>query len=132
VRTIAFVIFVFALGVSFSIVGATGIADTWGLVDAPGGGEVERQLEDSAANSSAGNEDQLSGDVGKSGGETNLIGLVVAGVQTIGRVAAAIILLPLTLVELGMPVYAAVPVGFFAQIITGIGIVEFATGREYT
>lgn len=131
-RTTAPVVFVLALGVAFAIVGATGIAGIWGVQDAPGGDRVEGNLKDNAGDSPAGNDDTFDGQVGRSGGETNLIGLVISGLGILASAAAAIVLLPLTLTDLGFPAYAAFPIGLFLQVIVGIGIVEFASGREWT
>lgn len=131
-RTTAPVVFVLALGVAFAIVGTTGIAATWGLTDTPGGDGVESNLNQSAANSSAGESGNFEGDVGQSGDDTSLLGLTITGISIIASAAGAIVLLPITLTNLGMPAYAAIPLGFFLQVIVGIGIVEFATGRQYT
>lgn len=130
-RTVGPVVFVLVLGVAFSIVGATGLAGFWGVQDAPGGEKVEGNLEEEAGNSPADNPDELQGDVGVSGGENNIISLIINGAKILGGAAAAIGLLPLTLIELGMPPYAATPVGLFLQIIVGIGIIQFVSGRIY-
>jgi len=131
-RTTAPVVFVLALGVAFAVFGSTGLAGVWGVADAPGGEQVESNLNQSAANSSAGNPSEFDGQVGESDGETNLIGLTIASLDIIASAGAAVVLLPVTLISLGMPAYAAVPLGLFLQVIVGIGIVEFATGREWT
>jgi uncharacterized protein (DUF983 family) len=40
-----------------------------------------------------------------------------------------VVLLPMTLVDLGFPVWFAVPVGAPATIVASIGVIQFVTGR---
>jgi len=130
-RTIGPIVFVFALAVSLAMLTGAGVPQLWG-VDAPDDQGTTTALNDSANSSAAGNKDAVGGSVGKSGGETNIIGLVISSAGAIGRAAANVVLLPLALVELGMPAWAAAPIGLFLQIIVGIGVIEFATGRVWT
>jgi hypothetical protein len=130
-RTIAAVVFVLALGVSFSIVSATGLAGVLGADRAPDGSQVESQLEESNSSVPIDNSDEFAGGVSQTG-DANLIGLIITGFDLLGNVAVGVALLPLTLARLGLPIYAAAPLGLFIQAITGIGLIEFASNREWT
>lgn len=130
-RTIAAAVFVLALGVSFSIVTATGLAGVLGADQAPDGSQVQGQLEDANESSPLGNPDSFSGDIPQSG-DANLIGLIITGLDLAAAFLVGVLLLPVTLANLGLPLYAAVPLGLFTQAITGIGLIEFATNRELT
>jgi hypothetical protein len=130
-RTIAATVFVLALGVSFSIVSATGLAGVLGADRAPDGSEVEQNLNESAGQSPAGDDDSLAGGVSQTG-DANLIGVIITAGGLISDFAVGVLLLPVTLNRLGLPWYAAAPLGLLAQTITGIGVIEFFTNREWT
>jgi len=127
-RTLAPVLIVLVLGVSGSMLSMAGFAGAWGVSD-PGIGaasdQVNEQADDLApANSSA------TGPV--TSGESSIVGLVVDSSQSIVSVAGSVMLLPITIMQLGFPAWFAVPIGSLAYLIAGIGVVEFATNREWT
>jgi len=130
-RTIAALVFVLALGVSFSIVSATGLAGVLGADRAPDGSQVEQNLDESAGQSPVGDDDALAGGVSQTG-DANLIGVIITAGELAADFAAGVILLPVTLSNLGLPLYAAAPLGLFIQTITGIGVIEFLSNREWT
>lgn len=130
-RTIAAAVFALALGVSFSIVTATGLAGVLGADRAPDGSKVEGQLEQANESAPIDNPGEFTGGISQTG-DANLIGLIITGFGLISDIVVGVALLPITLANLGLPLYAAVPIGLFTQAVTGIGLVEFATNRELT
>lgn len=80
------------------------------------------------ANESVGGFDQLSGS--RSGeDEGSIVGIVVAGARNIGKLIGMFALLPVTMTNLGFPVWFAAPVGIVLELIASIGIIQFVTGR---
>lgn len=65
-------------------------------------------------------------------GDGSIIGLIISGVESIVDIATMVALLPFELMKLGFPGWFAMPVGFAAQIIGGVGVIEFASNREWT
>lgn len=130
-RTIAALVFVLALGVSFSIVSATGLAGVLGADRAPDGSQVEKNLGSSAGQSPVGDPDSLTGGVSQTG-DANLVGVIITAGGLASDFAVGVLLLPVTLSNLGLPLYAAAPLGLFIQTITGIGVIEFFINREWT
>lgn len=130
-RTIAALVFVLALGVSFSIVSATGLAGVLGADRAPDGSQVEENLNSSAGQSPLGDQDSLTGGISQTG-DANLIGVIITAGGLAADFAIGVLLLPVTLSNLGLPLYAAAPLGLFIQTITGIGVIEFFINREWT
>lgn len=127
-RTIAAVGVVLALGVAGMMLGMSGFADAWGA-SPPKTTAAQEELNKSAGEVGPGNT-PVSGPV--SSADSSIVGLISSGLGGAVKVAGAVILLPLTLVNLGFPAWFAVPLGLLAQVITGIGIIEFATNREWT
>jgi len=87
---------------------------------------------DGALNESVNNrgvEDGLSG--GVSNNEDGLIGLTLSGGKAVQEVATLVVLLPVELRNLGLPAAFAYPVGVSAQLVTGIGVIQFITGRRW-
>lgn len=129
-RSIAFVIFVFALGASFAIVQGAGFADAAGFsANVPGGEDVQSQLGSAANDSAAGDSTDLSGDVQNVGGEGNIVSVIISGAQIFARAGGAVVALPSTLASLILPEYASNPIGTFIVVIVGLGLVQAAAGR---
>ncbi len=127
-RTIAFVLVVFSIGVAVTMVTASGFAGVWGAE--PPQSQVAQEELQNASNSSNPNADPIQGPV--SSGESSLTGIIVDGFSSIFDFAGAVVALPATLMDLGFPGWFAKPVGRIAQLIAGIGGIQFATGREWT
>lgn len=126
-RTIASVLVVLALGASGIMLGSAGFEAAWGA-EPPQTAAAQEDLQDSAANSSV-SEGPVSGPVNS--GESSIVGLIVDGIASIVSVAGAVILLPVTLINLGFPAWFALPIGALAELIVGIGIIQFATNRVW-
>jgi hypothetical protein len=62
--------------------------------------------------------------------EGSIVGLVVGGAQDITEFLSLVVLLPITLQQLGFPDWFALPIGAVLQIIVSIGVLQFITGRE--
>jgi len=127
-RTIAPILLVLVLGVSGSMLTMSGFGAAWG-VDDPSIGPATDQVDEQAdavgpANGSA------TGPV--TSGESSIVGLVVDSSQSIVGVAGSVMLLPITIMNLGFPAWFAIPIGSLAYVIAGIGVIEFATNREWT
>lgn len=59
----------------------------------------------------------------------NLVGLIISGGQEIMRMAGLVVWLPYELIALGLPPWAADPLGKLAVIIMSIGIIQMIIGR---
>lgn len=127
-RTIAPVAIILAIGVAGVMIGMSGFGAAWGA-DPPQTQGAQENLNDSAEDMNP-NEGPVSGPV--SSGESDVVGLIADGLSSLVDIGAAVVLLPVTLMELGFPAYFAVPIGSLAYILVGIGLVEFATNREWT
>lgn len=130
-RTIKIVLIVAAMGTAALIWGMSGVGAIYGADDPvdglQSGDAVERE-----GNTSAVSEDgNFSASADNSGGADNIVGVVLSGATAITDFAAMVALLPFELQALGFPSYFAYPVGFLAQAIAGIGVVQFAAGRVY-
>lgn len=127
-RTVAPVLLVFCVAVAGSMVGLAGFGAAWGA-EPPQTQAAQDQLETNATEANPNNE-PVAGPV--SSGESDVVGLIADGLGTLTDFAAAVVLLPVTLRELGFPWWFAAPIGSFAYLLAGIGLIEFATNREWT
>jgi len=62
--------------------------------------------------------------------EGSIVGLVVGGAQDITEFLSLVVLLPITLQQLGFPDWFALPIGAVLQLVVSIGVLQFITGRE--
>lgn len=118
---------VLCIAVSGSMLGMSGFYDAWGA-PAPQTDAAQDRLNDSAAdvNPSGG---AVSGPVSSSEGE--IVGLIVNGLTSLTDAAGAVVLLPITLINLGFPVWFAMPVGGLATFLAGVGIIQWVTNRVW-
>ena len=122
---------VLCFGVAFSMLGGSGIgAAIFG--EDPGEHETTRAI-DKIAEDAEVDDDEDSGLSAEVAGdsEPTLVGVAISGGQFAVQLVAAVALLPLTLMQLGFPSYAAIPLGGIAQIVALIGLVQFIRGSEY-
>lgn len=125
-RTIAPVLLVLCIGVSGAMIGASGFEDAWGT-PAPSTAGAQEELENSTSVNP--NEKPIEGPV--SSGESNIVGLIADGLKSLAGIAAAVAVLPVTLINLGFPGWFAVPIGSLVYMIAGVGIIQFATNRRW-
>jgi len=123
------VILVLSLAVAAAMWGGSGIAADL-TTDPASGLQSQDDLEDEANESSISEDGELEGPVA-SNEEGNIVGLIISSARSIAGVFGLAMLLPLELMALGIPGWAAIPLGFLAQIIVGIGLIQFATGRVF-
>lgn len=67
----------------------------------------------------------------KGADEGDIVGVILRGVDAIFKYAGMIVLLPLELNSMGFPWYLAYPGGLFLQVVASIGLVQFATNRNW-
>lgn len=127
-RTVAPILAVLAIAVAGSMLGMAGFYSAWGA-PAPQTDAAQDQLGDNAGALNP-NDGPVEGPV--SSGESDVVGLIANGLGSITDLAGAVIVLPITLVNLGFPLWFALPVGSLAYLIAGVGVVEWATNREFT
>ena len=127
-RTTTPVLVVLAIGVAGLMIGGSGFTDVWGAKP-PQVDSASSQVNASSANVSP-NSGPVSGPV--STGDSSIVGLIVNGLGSLVDIAGAVAVLPLTLMNLGFPAWFAVPIGIIGELIVGIGLVEFATNRDWT
>lgn len=127
-RTLAAVLFVLALGLSFSVVtmSGAGVAIFGEDAGANGGLGPMDQLNESGEDDNA----DISGDVAGED-EANIVGFIIDGTTFVLGTAAAVVFVPGTLMALGVPSYIAVPFGSLLMFLASVGVVQFATGRVW-
>ena len=133
-RTKSVVGVVLCFGLAFAMIGgAQGFAGIFG--ENPDGHQTTDALDEIAEDAGVGEPDEdesgpldsdLAGD-----NEPTLVGVAISGGQFATSLVAAVALLPVTLIQLGLPAYAAIPLGGMAQIVALIGLVQFVRGTEY-
>ena len=132
-RTKSIIGVVLCFGVAFAMIGGSGIgAAIFG--ENPDDHQTTRALdeiaEDSAVDGDGDDPGGLSAEVAGDS-EPTLVGVAISGGQFAASLVGAVALLPVTLMQLGMPGYAAVPLGGMAQIVALIGLVQFIRGTEF-
>lgn len=117
---------------------ATLMFQSAGFAAIPGAGEPSAGLEplgesvqDRANSSAAENEPDAYGGAA-SGSDDPLINFILDGGGSLLSVFKLVGALPNALINLGFPTWFAVPLGGLVQIIAGIGVVQFVTGRKLT
>ena len=132
-RTKSVIGVVLCFGVAFAMIGGSGIgAAIFG--ENPDDHQTTRALDEIAEDSAVdGDEDDPGGLSAEVAGdsEPTLVGVAISGGQFAASLVGAVALLPVTLMQLGMPGYAAVPLGGMAQIVALIGLVQFIRGTEF-
>lgn len=127
-RTIAPMAAVLALAVAGAMLGASGFAGAWGAEPPTTAAGAQDKLNSSAGDIQPSN-NPVSGPVSSSDG--SVIGLIASGLGSVTDVAGMVALLPVVLTNLGFPSWFAYPLGLLAQLLAGIGIIQFATGRRW-
>jgi hypothetical protein len=126
IRGAPIILFMVCLAIGGTMWGASGIADVAGPSpneDLESGGELEKQVNNSSA--------QDGFDSNASPNDGDLVGVVVTGIFAFVDVLAFAVLLPLELEKLGVPGFAAYPLGLSAQFITSLAFVQAASGRVF-
>jgi hypothetical protein len=126
-RTIAPVLLVFTIAVAGSMLGLSGFGAAWGA-EPPQTQAAQDQL-DQQSDAANPNNEPIAGPV--SSGESDIVGLIASGLGSITDAAAAVVLLPWTLIELNFPAWFAIPIGSIGYLLAGIGVIQFATNREW-
>jgi hypothetical protein len=122
-------VFVVALSLSMGVlvVQMAGFGAVTGTPPAAGmeaGEQIREQANESVANTG------LKGGARSSDGE--LVGVIISGIKNVvPTIVKTVALMPFVLSDLGFPWYAAAPIGFFSEIVIGIGIIQFATNRKF-
>lgn len=137
-NTKAPVLMVLVLAASGAMLSGSGFADAWGA-EAPSTSEAQKALDrsqevDAVSNTSAGdkeNESGIKGPVGGGGESGSVLGLILSSAGALATMIGAIVVFPITLMNLGFPAWFAVPIGALAEVIVGIGLMQFTSGREW-
>jgi len=120
-----------AFGVAFALVSGSGIgAAVFG--ETADNAETTRTLDDVASKAEVqpdSDEGGFSADV-TGDNEPTIVGAAISGGQFVTELVVAVALLPATLMRLGFPAYAAIPLGGVAQVVAFVGLTQFVTGRE--
>ena len=127
-RTLAPIMIVLCIGVAGSMIGMSGFADAWGSPDV----ETTAAEEELEENAESVNPETGSAEGPVSSGESSIVGIVVDGSRSLVNIAAATVLLPATLMNLGFPAWFALPIGSIAYLVAGVGVIEFATNRDWS
>jgi hypothetical protein len=120
------VLIVLALGVAGTMWGMSGIT---AMYDGPQDDlQSQEELNESASSSSV---TGYEADAGPNQGG-NIVGLIFSGISRLVSLAGLVLLLPAEMHNIGFPWWFSLPIGLLAQTLVGIGIIEFATQREWT
>jgi len=130
-RTIKIVLVVAAMGTAALMWGMSGVGAIYGADDPVDGLSSGESVQEQANGSAASEDGNFSASADNSGGADNIVGVVLSGASAITDFAGMVALLPWELQSLGFPAFFAFPIGFLAQAIAGIGVVQFAAGRVY-
>lgn len=126
------VLMVLVIASAGAMLGASGFADAWGA-EPPSTSAAQDELNESRNADPiqpGDNETGVSGPVsGASGGD--IVGLIISGAQAMGRIIGAVLVLPITLINLGFPAWFAIPLGGLFEVIVGISAIQFVTGRDW-
>lgn len=120
-------VMVLSVGVAAMMLGMSGFTAAWGA-PAPQTDAAVSELNRSNENFNA-SDPPVEGPVSST--DSSFIGLLTSGLQSVVDVAAAVVVLPLTLINLGFPAWFSVPLGLLAQFLTAVGVVQFATKRDW-
>lgn len=123
---------VFYAGIMAIAIGAAmwqlgGFADLFSASSAGEDLESGSKIEDEANGSAI--DGKFQGDASSTDG--NLVGMIISGGAEIFSIAAFVLYLPGEIAELGLPEYAAQPVGSLAAIMISIGVIQFVTNRSW-
>jgi len=133
-RTLFPVLAMVAIGLAAFMMSASGFNAMVGLGQdgsAPAAVEVGEDIEGIKNNSTfSGNDSKLEGSA-QGSGDSTIVGMVFSGVEEVMNVAGMVVMMPMTLKDMGFPMWFAAPVGSTASIIASIGILQFVTGRIY-
>lgn len=129
-RTTGAIIAVLLFGFAFTVVSGAGLAGAWGIDNPLGGSDAAGAFGD-AGEQSPGGEGSVGGSAQQSSGETDIVSLTLDGARFFGFVVGKIALLPITLNQLGLPLFAAAPIGLFAQFLGGVGLIQFIGNRVW-
>lgn len=94
--------------------------------DSPAADELQDQVNDSAVAENG----SFDADVRRTT-EGGIVGMIVSGGQYITTFAKVVVFLPFQLSNLGLPGYAAGPIGVLAQVLVAVGVVQFLSDRRY-
>jgi hypothetical protein len=121
--------FAFAIALSMALsalfIGGSGFTDAVG-VDENRGSTIGEELQDrtnaddTTFNSSA-----------RSENEGSVAGFIISGISDVVDTIWLVIVLPITLRELGFPAWFANPVGFGVYALVSVGIAQAAAGRYF-
>lgn len=126
-RTTWGVFLIIAIGAATLMFTLSGYGGMYQENPTDGLGPVGDAVQDEAANSSVN-----SGVEGAaSSTDEPLINFVLSGAGALLTTAKLVLFLPVALSNLGFPIWFAGPVGAVIQIGTGIGIIQFISGRVY-
>lgn len=87
------------------------------------GDEFEEDANSSAVRNETG------GDVNKE--SDNLVGLALSGIGAFFGLLELVVFLPFELSRLGLPWFAAWPLGLFGWTVTSIGLLQIASGKVF-
>lgn len=88
--------------------------------DLESGSELESQAPDEA---------RVNGSANSNDGESDIVGLILAGGAGLGNFINMAILLPIELQRLGFPQWFAYPIGLGVQVLALVGLIQFVTNR---
>jgi len=93
-----------------------------------GGGQAADELGDQANDSVAKDGSNISAQRAASD-DGSIAGVILSTGQSVLDTIGMIALLPVTLMNLGFPRWFALPIGSIAYVLSGIGLIQFITGR---
>ncbi len=118
-------IFMLALGAGVLMVQMSGFMTVATGPDPTSGLNSPDKLNQSAKNASG-----IEGDASSSN-DGDIVGLIIAGVTNMGKLLGMYVMLPWELNDLGLPWYAAYPLGGITQVLGGIALWQLGGSRVF-
>jgi len=127
-RGVLLIVICFAAGtLIFNMSGLAAIYQSGTPVeDLDSGGELEQRTNETALDGTSEGSDPFGADAR---GSDSLLGFVIASLGIVFQFLTLIVLFPAELSTLGLPWWAAYPIGIVMQTIALFGLAQFAAGR---
>lgn len=127
-RTLVALAAILSIAVAGAILGGSGFATAWGAEPPTTAAGAQDKLNQSSSDVQPSN-NPIDGPVSST--DDSIIGLIGSGLGSLTDIAGMVALLPIVMVDLGFPAYFAYPIGALAQLLAGIGIIQFAINRRW-
>lgn len=131
-RTTPVLIMVFAFATGALIFQIAGIGGMFGAADPSSDLQTPGEFEEEASDNPLNEEEDGERFDPDTRGEDNVVGFIISGFSLVFSYARLVVLFPIELQNIGVPRFAAYPVGLLMQAVLVFGIAQFASGRIWS